>query len=149
MQNTNTVRVTRHVEFEMAHLLPSYPGGCGNLHGHTYKIEVTLEGVPDQSQFGFVMDFKKLDAIIKSVVPDHKFVASTSAETDAGPEHDILAVIKKHGLAYEVLPFTTSAENMVGYFAEIIQSQLPEGINVCAVDLWETTNSHATWVDLK
>ena len=53
------MRVTRHEEFETAHLLPGYDGPCGNLHGHSYKIEVTLEG-PQNKLFDMVMDFKDL-----------------------------------------------------------------------------------------
>jgi len=51
------MRVTRHEEFETAHLLPGYNGPCGNLHGHSYKIEVTVEGPQHDNHFGMVMDF--------------------------------------------------------------------------------------------
>ena len=38
------VSVTRHEEFEAAHRLRDYDGACTNLHGHSYKIEVTVTG---------------------------------------------------------------------------------------------------------
>lgn len=147
MSNTSSiVRVTRHAEFEMAHILEGYNGGCGNLHGHSYKIEVTVEGAPDLP-YGFVLDFKKLDKIIKFVVPDHMFAASEeSLQSGNGPEHDIIQVLQRYGLAYKVFPSTTSAESMVRYLAADIQSALPVGLTVCEVRLWETTNSYATWV---
>lgn len=140
------VCVTRHVEFEMAHLLANYPGGCGNLHGHTYKLEVSIVGCRDvNTNYGFVLDFKELDKVIKSVVPDHKFVANQFAVIEEGTaENQIINVLKEHNMAYELYPFPTSAENMVGYFAQLIQEQLPDYL-VTECKLWETTNSYATW----
>ncbi|HOV52500.1 MAG TPA: 6-carboxytetrahydropterin synthase, partial [Methanothrix sp.] len=42
-------------EFDAAHSLPGYIGKCANLHGHTYQVEVVVEG--EIGEDGFVMDF--------------------------------------------------------------------------------------------
>lgn len=141
------MRITRREEFEMAHILPGYNGPCGNLHGHSYKIEVTVEGPQDQP-FGMVMDFKNLKEIIKSVVPDHRFVFNGTNTSNV--ERDLVEVLDKYGLKYVAYPFDTTAENMVVYFANLINEiiqKIPEYENsrVVEVNLWETTNSHATW----
>lgn len=143
--NMNLVRVTRHEEFEVAHLLPGHERGCGRLHGHTYKIEVTLEG-PQVEPWGMIIDFNDLKAAIKEIVPDHKFVYY---EKD-GVSLEIAAVLKKHNIDCQVYPFMTTAENMVTYFAEVIDEYIKrelgyKDVNVVEVNLWETTNSHATW----
>ena len=60
IQKGELIKVTRHEEFEAAHLLPNYDGPCGNLHGHSYKIELTLEGPQNEDYYGMVMDFNDL-----------------------------------------------------------------------------------------
>lgn len=137
------MRVTRHEEFETAHLLPGYNGGCGNLHGHSYKIEVTLEG-PQDEDFDMVLDFKILKQIIKNTVPDHKFIYYENDQIGK----QIAEVLDKYNLQYEIYPFHTTAENMVGYFAKKINEKIKlkyPNIDVIEIKLWETTNSHATW----
>ena len=137
--------VTRHVEFEMAHLLPKYPGRCANLHGHTYKLEVTVASTKEvnDSPYGFIIDFKTLDAILKDCVPDHMFAYNQNAADDS-VEWEIVEVLKKHGLALAPFKAVTSAENMIDELIETISKFLPEGLVIVRADLWETTNSHAT-----
>lgn len=154
------MRITRHEEFEVAHLLDGYKGGCGNLHGHTYKIDVTIEGPQDNDQWGFVIDFKQLKSAIREALPDHKFIADANAVEGDGPERMIVEVLDKFGMDYELYPFPTSAENMVYLYAKKIQANLSKlvppvsdsvpgqlsGLTVVEVKLWETTNSYATWI---
>lgn len=140
------VRITRHEEFETAHLLPHYDGGCGNLHGHSYKIEVTVEGPRGNVPFDMVMDFKDLKKAIKAVVPDHMFVYKDGDEIS----EKIAKILDEYNLKYVRYPFFTTAENMVGYFAELIDNYIKaelgySEVDVVEVNLWETTNSHATW----
>lgn len=144
------MRITRHEEFEVAHVLPGHFGACANLHGHTYKIEVTIQGEQKQEEFGMVMDFTHLKNIIKDVIPDHKFVCSNSFDGDA-LEYDIVNVLDKHGLEYEMYPFMTTAENMVQYFAHEIEKRIQamdgySKVEVVEVKLWETTNSYAHYI---
>ena len=49
-------------EFDAAHSLPGYQGKCANLHGHTYQVEIVVEG--DVGEDGFVMDFYQLKKIL-------------------------------------------------------------------------------------
>lgn len=139
--------ITRHEEFEVAHVLPNYDGPCGRLHGHSYKIEVTVSG-PQTEPFGMIMDFKDLKKAIKEVVPDHKFVYYTEDEIGK----DIAQVLTKHNIACQPYPFNTTAENMCVYFKDTIQDYIQNELGykdviVTKVDLWETTNSHATVED--
>ena len=70
-------RIGRTYRFESAHHLPLVPEGhkCKNMHGHTYRLRVLLEGDPDP-QFGWVMDFAELKAIMQPVLDkiDHKLM---------------------------------------------------------------------------
>lgn len=38
------MKVTKEITFDSAHMLSNYEGKCSNLHGHTYKLQVTLKG---------------------------------------------------------------------------------------------------------
>jgi 6-pyruvoyltetrahydropterin/6-carboxytetrahydropterin synthase len=57
------------LEFDAAHRLPNYDGKCARVHGHTYDVEVVLEG-PVDDKSGFLMDFYDLKQILKSVLEE-------------------------------------------------------------------------------
>ena len=141
------MRVTKHIEFETAHLLPGYTGGCGNLHGHSYKLEVTVSG-PQVEGWGMVIDFKNLKKAMQEVVPDHMFVYNK--ENPSEVEKDLVNVLEKYELAYRGFNFDTTAENMVKYYAEYLEEILQnefgyEDIEVVEAKLWETRDSYATY----
>ncbi|MEG1413290.1 MAG: 6-carboxytetrahydropterin synthase QueD [Acidaminococcaceae bacterium] len=56
----------KEFEFDAAHYLPHYHGKCENLHGHTYKLVVKLDGTPDAE--GMIIDFIKLKQLVQEVV---------------------------------------------------------------------------------
>lgn len=56
----------KEFEFDAAHYLPKYNGKCENLHGHTYKLVVKVEGMPDAE--GMIIDFTKLKSLVKELV---------------------------------------------------------------------------------
>jgi len=71
-----TVIVRRRFEFEAAHRLPSHPGKCRELHGHSYKLFVKVESAVDEAS-GMVLDFSDLKAIVSDCVVsrlDHVYV---------------------------------------------------------------------------
>ena len=60
--------VTCSFTFEAAHQLPWHPGKCRALHGHGYRLEVTVEGpLGDQ---GMVVDFAEVEAVVRREVVD-------------------------------------------------------------------------------
>ncbi|MGH9282554.1 MAG: 6-carboxytetrahydropterin synthase QueD [Acidimicrobiales bacterium] len=61
-------RVTKSFTFEAAHRLPWHEGRCRDLHGHGYRLEVTVEGPVDHN--GIVMDFDDLKAVVQREVVD-------------------------------------------------------------------------------
>lgn len=102
--------VTRSFRFEAAHQLPWHAGACRNLHGHSYRLEVTVEGpVGDQ---GLVVDFADLKAVVHREVVDR---------------YD-------HSYLNDLLDNPT-AELLAG---EIWKSLEAAGLAVTRVRLWET-----------
>jgi len=63
------IRVTKEFSFEMAHVLWNYDGPCKNVHGHSYRLFVTLSGFPVDNQEnpknGMVIDFGDLKVLLK------------------------------------------------------------------------------------
>jgi 6-pyruvoyltetrahydropterin/6-carboxytetrahydropterin synthase len=67
--------ITKVFTFDSAHHLNDYEGKCKNIHGHTYKLEVTVKGMPDKR--GMVIDFHDLNDLVEAEVIskiDHKYL---------------------------------------------------------------------------
>lgn len=120
------VNVTKLFEFEASHHLPHYDGACHNIHGHSYKLEVTVSGQVSKNEndpkCGMIIDFKDLKAIVKSVAVD---------------KYD-------HSNLNEFFPNPT-AEIMVKQIAVDIMSKLPQEVYLMSCKLWETSTSYAEW----
>lgn len=140
------IRITKEFVFDMAHALHEYDGLCKNIHGHTYKLQVTLCGKINtdekSTKLGMVIDFSDLKQIVKIPIVDkfdHALVVNK--------RHNLLADVGKYqeeGKFIE-LPFQPTCENLVAYFAEIIQPRLPENIELYSIRLYETPTSYGEW----
>ena len=140
------IRITKIYSFEMAHILQDYDGPCRNIHGHSYKLFVTVSGTPIQDESspkkGMVMDFKDLKAIVKDHIVmrfDHALVLSS--KTDPG----LIEGIKKHMEKLIIVDYQPTSENLVADFASIIRSHLPENVSLHNLRLWETATSYTEW----
>ncbi|MBO7212413.1 MAG: 6-carboxytetrahydropterin synthase [Methanobrevibacter sp.] len=146
------ISVCRNIEFEAAHMLEGYNGGCGSLHGHSYKISMIIscpENVRKNNDFGFVLDFKELNKVLNDNVPDHMFMYNKNNGEDT-VEGQIVKILKQNNLRLWAFNNTPSAENMVKELAEnfqqVFDNLYPEkDIKVDELRLWETTNSHSIW----
>lgn len=143
MEKPMNIRVTKVFTFDMAHALFGYDGPCKNIHGHTYKLSVTLIGSPIQDttnpKEGMVTDFKKIvkDEVID--VFDHTLVLK------ADTPH---AKIKGLTDNFERVMFTAyqpSCENLLMDMLTRIQVKLPMSIELKNVRLEETPTSYAEW----
>ena len=132
--------VTKSVKFDAAHVLTNHQGLCKNLHGHTYRVEVSVTQ-PPESNADMVIDFKDLKKLCEDVILarfDHAFIYdSTSAA-----ESEIAAVVVKHGMRAAALPFRSTAENLARHFHEQL-SPLVRGLS--SVRVWETPDSCAEY----
>lgn len=141
------VRVCRHEEFEVSHMLDNYVGKCGAIHGHTYKVEVTFEGNiiedPNNNSYGMLMDFNDLKPIIKEVFPDHYYLSDITQEN--GFQKDIRELLDTYNMPYKKFEGRSTVERMVIYFAKEMQKRLPDNVFVVEIKMWETTNSYGIW----
>ena len=138
------VRITKEFNFEMAHALHGYDGLCANIHGHTYRLWVTVRGdVKKENKHikdGMVIDFMDLKSIIKPTIInkyDHSLVLN------ANSPHANLDLSAFDKVYY--LPYQPTSENLVSDFANSIISLLPENVELLKVVLSETASSFAEW----
>lgn len=134
------IAVTKTVKFDAAHILTNHAGLCKNLHGHTYRVDVSVAQAPDDES-DMVIDFKELKRIATETICDrfdHAFIYSTASEG----EREIAAVVERHGMRTVAIPFRSTAENLARMFYGEMKSRIP---NLASVKVWETADSCAEY----
>ena len=141
------IRLTKEFSFEAAHALNGYDGPCREIHGHSYRLFVTVRGVPSSRcadpKCGMVMDFGVLKRIVNEEIVskfDHSLVLQ-----DIDSEQDLRGVLSTHFGNVIVVNYRPTCENMLPDFAHRIQQRLPEGIQLYSLRLHETATSFAEW----
>ena len=102
-------------EFDAAHLLPGYQGKCARLHGHTYQVEIVVDG--EVGKDGFVMDFYQLKQIISKALQ----------ELDHGYLNDVLPNPTAETIARWISDHLT--QDLDGTAARLVSLKLWEGKN--------------------
>ncbi len=140
------IRVTKVFTFDMAHALFGYDGPCKNIHGHTYRLSVTLIGqqIEDENnpKQGMVIDFTDFKLIVKSniiEVFDHTLVlkADTPYAKIQGLTDNFERIIYSE--------YQPSCENLLLDMVQRIKVKLPENVELHNVKLEETPTSYAEW----
>lgn len=126
------VYITKRFSFEAAHHLPNYKGACHNLHGHSYKVEVTIGGTIYEKgeKKGMILDFKDLKEIIKSEIGryDHKNLN----DYFENPTAEVMAVIMFKDIKRKLGELSGG------------KNDSEELIFLKRLRLWETEDSYAT-----
>lgn len=99
--------------FDAAHFIPDYPGKCARIHGHTWNIEVEIEGM-ELDNLHMVVDFGIIKKELKEILPDHQFLN-------------------------EYLPIKPTAENLSKYLYTSLRERFSDrNFNIKSVLLWES-----------
>lgn len=112
--------------FASGHALRNYKGKCENVHGHNYRVQVTVQG-RELSSNGLLVDFAALKRLMNEVVEylDHRFINDLPPFTELNP----------------------SAENIAKYFHDqmngSLQNEVP--VRISEVKVWETDTSLAIY----
>lgn len=138
------IRITKEFQFEMAHALVGYDGPCKNIHGHSYKLKVTVkgevkEGTADSDE-GMVVDFGIIKDIVNDLIIhpfDHSLVLNEKMEVEESQFKFMNKLI--------ILPFQPTCEKLLVHYADLIRPQLPSNIKLYSLFLRETPNSYAEW----
>lgn len=141
------IRLTKEFSFEAAHALEGYDGACREIHGHSYRLFVTVKGTPSERsedpKCGMVMDFGLLKRIVNEEVVarlDHALVLRATETA----EPLIEALGRRFGNIVTT-SYQPTCENMLADFAARIAPRLPEGVSLHALRLYETATSYAEW----
>ena len=139
------IRVTKIFEFDTAHTLHNYDGLCSNIHGHTYKLHVTVIGEPiadpTSPKYGMVVDFGKLKDDLKEETDklDHALIAEKDSLM---PE--TVAAMEKEGFRIVYFEGRPTAENLAKYFYDVIKTK---GYQVIKVSVFETPDNQASYTE--
>ena len=141
------IRVTKQFDFETGHALYGYDGKCRNVHGHSYKLSVTVIGTPIQDnehvKFGMVIDFKDLKKIVKEEIVDifdHATVFNRNT-----PHVELAHELESRGHSVILVDYQPTSEMMLVDFAAKINSKIPNSIALHSLRLQETGSSYAEW----
>ena len=143
----NKIRITKQFTFETGHALYGYDGKCKNIHGHSYKLSVTVIGSPitdtTHAKLGMVIDFGDLKKIVKEDIED-VFDHATIFNQNT-PHVELANNLKKLGHKTILVDYQPTSENMVIDFAEKIRKRLPDNIQLHSLKLQETETCFAEW----
>lgn len=141
------IRITKEFTFETGHALYGYDGKCRNVHGHSYKLSVTVLGEPitDTSnvKLGMVIDFGDLKKIVKEEIVspfDHATVFNKNT-----PHVELAKELSDRGHKVILADYQPTSENMVVDFAKKIKARLSENIELHSLKLRETGSAFAEW----
>lgn len=143
----STIRITKQFNFETGHALYGYDGKCKNVHGHSYKLSVTVSGKPIDNntdvKFGMVIDFGDLKKIVNEEIVDvfdHATVFNKNT-----PHIELAKELKDRGHHVILVEYQPTSEMMVIDFAKKIKKRLPTEIKLHSIKLQETDTSFAEW----
>ena len=140
------MQITRLFEFDSGHRIPNHNSKCRNMHGHRYKLELTLAGkileTPDQSFEGMVLDFADVKKLALQFLDtlDHAFLVWDG-------DQQLLDFLKTTDSKFVVVPYIPTVENLVKFIDEHLQPVFAQTYNdslrIKSIKLWETPNCFA------
>lgn len=141
------IRLTKEFSFEAAHALEGYDGPCREIHGHSYRLFVTVKGVPADDaanpKCGMVLDFGVLKRIVNEEIVSRFDHALVLRDTESGAE--LRRVLTERFDNVVAVGYQPTCENMLGDFAARIAARLPQGVVLHSLRLHETATSFAEW----
>jgi 6-pyruvoyltetrahydropterin/6-carboxytetrahydropterin synthase len=111
--------------FDAAHELKYHKGKCKNLHGHTYTLDVEIEGNINPTT-GMVMDLEELTNLVNLVLKEYDHTNITNLSLDMRLE--------------------PTCENLIRHISMGIRKQLPQGITLKELKLQEGKGGWARWI---
>lgn len=129
------VIISKDFTFEASHILPKHPGKCSSLHGHSWKLTISVEG-PVNADTGFVVDYSKLKQLVNTEII--QFIDHTHLGYGAAQQQTPFFGIN----------FYPSSENLViaiGLMLQPLIKELGKNVRLYEASLNETCTSRATW----
>jgi 6-pyruvoyltetrahydropterin/6-carboxytetrahydropterin synthase len=131
------LKIAKEFRWEMGHRLPEHFGLCKNIHGHSYKMILSVEGNLNQQQM--IIDYYDLEKIINPIIQelDHSFMVNKSDTL-------VLEFLNKINSKKVVVDFDPTVESICNYILnKIKEAPLPENIKSLTVRIYETYSDYA------
>jgi 6-pyruvoyltetrahydropterin/6-carboxytetrahydropterin synthase len=134
------MKIAKEFRWEMGHRLPEHTGLCKNIHGHSYKCIVELEGAVNEE--GMIIDFYELGAIVKPIIDrlDHSFLCQ---ENDTA----VRDFLEKNNMKIFLVDYLSTVENisknLLDEIIEGIRKLEIKNIHRVTLKIFETPNSYA------
>ncbi len=144
--------VTKSYDFEAAHQLVGHEGKCSRIHGHSYKVDVTISAIglkdtPEGSDYRMVEDFGELNYAVRPLIArlDHHFIVPADDplinDVLQSPEQSLRITQSLQPIGVK----RTTAEELAKWFATSVKAYFESHIAEVEVTVWETSKSRATY----
>lgn len=135
-------QLTTEHSFDSAHFLVGYDGKCGNLHGHRWRVLLTVQSETlreDQQQKGMCVDFAELKKDLRTELDalDHVLIIEQGSLRES-----TMKALQEEKFQVVEMPFRPTAENFARYFYELFTLK---GYPVAKVEVYETPNNSAVY----
>jgi len=131
------MKIAKEFRWEMGHRLPEHFGNCKNIHGHSYKMMVEVEG--EVNSLGMIMDYYDLKMIVKPVIEklDHAFMVNKD-------DRIVIDFLEKVNSKKVVVDFPSTVENICRYIIKQLNPEsFPENVKTLRVSIFETHDDYA------
>lgn len=135
-------QLTTEHSFDSAHFLAGYDGKCGNLHGHRWRVLLTVQSETlreDRQQKGMCVDFAELKKDLRTELDalDHVLIIEQGSLRESA-----MKALQEEKFQVVEMPFRPTAENFARYFYELFTLK---GYPVAKVEVYETPNNSAVY----
>lgn len=135
-------QLTKEHSFDSAHFLAGYDGKCGNLHGHRWRVLLTVQSETlreDRQQKGMCVDFAELKKDLRTELDalDHVLIIEQGSLRES-----TMKALQEEKFQVVEMPFRPTAENFARYFYELFTLK---GYPVAKVEVYETPNNSAVY----
>ena len=135
-------QLTTEHSFDSAHFLAGYDGKCGNLHGHRWRVLLTVQSETlreDQQQKGMCVDLAELKKDLRTELDalDHVLIIEQGSLRES-----TMKALQEEKFQVVEMPFRPTAENFARYFYELFTLK---GYPVAKVEVYETPNNSAVY----
>ena len=131
------MKIAKEFHWEMGHRLPEHFGKCKNIHGHSYKMIVEIEG--DVLESGMVMDYYNLKKIVNPIIEevDHAFMVYKD-------DTQIIKFLEEMNSKKIIVDFQSTVENICTYFLNKIKGAIiDKNVSKLKVRIYETHDDYA------
>lgn len=135
-------QLTTEHSFDSAHFLAGYDGKCGNLHGHRWRVLLTVQSETlreDRQQKGMCVDFAELKKDLRTELDalDHVLIIEQGSLRES-----TMKALQEEKFQVVEMPFRPTDENFARYFYELFTLK---GYPVAKVEVYETPNNSAVY----